>query len=144
MFFFSIFMSLYCQHLTEASDLAKKIRNMSFSEGVRHYFSLFFEQSNVIMFSGCLFPKSSLSLYISRIQSSLGLNLAKKVFLLQVYRGSQIFWIRFGGGCREGCRLKCRLMFSWWRVCMYVCIHLNICSDTSTSLAAEIGGTDQV
>ena len=27
--------------------------------------------------------------------------------------------------------------------CMYICIHLNICSDTSTSLAAEIGGTDQ-
>ena len=31
--------------------------------------------------------------------------------------GSQIFWIWFGGGCRAGCRLRDRLMFSWW--CVY-------------------------
>ena len=32
--------------------------------------------------------------------------------------GSQIFWIRFGGGCRAGCRPRCRLMcvLVWVRV----------------------------
>ena len=30
--------------------------------------------------------------------------------------GSQNFWIRFGGGCRAGCRPRCRLIFSWWRI----------------------------
>ena len=42
-FFFSIFMSLYCQHLTEASDLAKKIRHMSFS--------FFFRRCSALLFS---------------------------------------------------------------------------------------------
>ena len=34
--------------------------------------------------------------------------------------GSQIFWIRFGEGCRAGCRPRCRLMFSWW--CVWVSV----------------------
>ncbi len=34
--------------------------------------------------------------------------------------GSQIFWIRFGGGCRAGCRPRCRLIFTWW--CVWVSV----------------------
>ena len=34
--------------------------------------------------------------------------------------GSQIFWIRFGGGCQAGCRPRRRLMFSWW------CVWVNV------------------
>ena len=32
--------------------------------------------------------------------------------------GSQVFWIRFGGGCRAGCRPRYRPMFDWW--CVWV------------------------
>ena len=37
---------------------------------------------------------------------------------------TQIFWIRVGGavgrGLSAGCRLRCRLMFSWWCVWLSV------------------------